>query len=62
MRNLLLPVKPILAINLRRRRKLSPLIQQPRADDNHIRAQNLLVVVDVRGAVLAVVAVGVVAC
>lgn len=61
MRELRLPLGPILTKDLRRDRKFLTAGQQTGPDDN-FRPENGLVVVDVRGAVGAVVAVYGFAC
>lgn len=58
LRYLLLPPEPRLAVNLRRRlqsRAKSAVVQKHSAKDDCVGAESLLVVVYVRGAVLAVV-------
>jgi len=61
MRNLRLPAQPILPENLRRHLEMVASFQQAGADDDLV-AQDGLVVVEVRGAVGAVVAVYGLAC
>jgi len=58
VRNLLLPLHLVLAVDLRANVKvLAGLREQRRADDNGVRAHDLLVVVDVRRAFGAVIAI-----
>jgi hypothetical protein len=59
MRNLLLPPKPILAINLGRRIKRLAVLQHNSPEDDHV-AHDLLVMIRMARAVGAVVAVYVV--
>ena len=62
-RNLLLPRQTDLGVNLGRRLEvLDTLVEQTGAQDDAVRAERLLCVVHVRGAVLAVVAVDALAC
>jgi hypothetical protein len=62
-RYLLLPRQARLGIDLRRRLEvLDALVEQTGAQDNVVGAEGLLCVVDVGGAVLAVVAVDALAC
>ena len=61
MRHLFLPRRPILAENFRRRLQVFPALEQRGADDD-FGAEDGLVVVDVGGAVGAVVAVDVLSC
>ena len=58
MRNLLLPLHLVLAVDLRADVKvLAGLRQQRRADHDGVRAHDLLVMVDVRCALRAVIAI-----
>ncbi len=61
LRNLRLPRQPILSVNLRRDRERLAALEEARADDD-LGSQDRLVVVDVGGAVGAVVAVYWFAC
>ena len=61
MRQLRLPARAVLPKDLSRDGEFLASLQQPRADDDLV-AQDSLVVVDVRGAVGAVVAVHGLAC
>ena len=56
MRNLLLPRQAVLAVDLRTRREvLDTLVEQSCPQNNAVRAEGFLGVVDMGGAVLAVV-------